>query len=153
MGSLIICFTGAYIIYYYLNYGKETSNQHKSFPNKVTPQAKALYQALVKLGIRAKLDGFINNEFMAISILEAKITIEIDVKSTTDDKGLLSDLQRTYYSLVDGHYIVRIPNSLIKNNLTQAIDYISRIVAHNQRMMEQDTPPLIDYSLILKKAS
>jgi len=156
MGSLIICFTTAYIIYYYLNYGNKwaTSNSNQLAPLKITPQAKALQYELVKLGIRAKLEKLTRYEHIIISIPESEITIEIDgTSSKTNNKSLLADLRRTHYSLVNGHYTIRIPNSLIKNNLTQAVNYINRIITCKQEDTKQIIAYPFEYSLQLKKAS
>ncbi|MDQ4140758.1 MAG: endonuclease domain-containing protein [Bacteroidota bacterium] len=153
MGSLLICFTVAYIIYYHLNYGKwAASINYKPTPSKVTPQVKALYHELSELGMRAKLNKHISQEYiMTISVPEHKVIIEIDGKSNTNN-NTLSDLQRTHYSLVNGHYTIRIPNSYIKNNFPQALSYISRIIGYNQKTIQEENDHLLDYSLVLDRA-
>ncbi|QMU30488.1 hypothetical protein [Adhaeribacter radiodurans] len=154
MGSLIICFTVAYIVYYNLNYGIwATATYPKPISFKVTPQVKALYHELQDLGIRAKLEKYISQEhIMTISVPEHKITIEIDGSTNTTNTSL-SDLQRTHYSLVNGQYTIRIPNSYVKSNFPQALGYINRIISYKQKSIEEKNIPLTDYTLLLERAS
>lgn len=155
MGSLIICFTSAFIIYYYLNYSSWAKNNivSSALP-RITPQAKALQYELLKMGIKASLERFTNREQIVISIPESKITIEIEGNSTQSNANdPKQDLQRTHYSLVNGHYTIRIPNSLIKSNLMQSVSYVSRIIASNKANSEQAIAYPFEYSLFLNKAS
>ncbi|QNF34119.1 hypothetical protein HUW51_15835 [Adhaeribacter swui] len=154
MGSLIICFTSAFIIYYYLNYSTWAKNNivTATVP-RIAPQAKALQYELLKLGIKARLERFTTQEQMIISIPDSKITIEIEKSSTEDAAGNpLHDLQRTHYSLVNGHYTIRMPYTLIKSNLMQSVNYVNRIIASHQSNTEQVIAYPFEYSL-LKKAS
>ncbi len=155
MGSLIICFTTAFIIYYFLNFSTWAKNNVISTSSpRIMPQAKALQYELVKLGIKARLERFTNQEHMVISIPESKITIEIEGNPVAvKDKNPLQDLRRTHYSLVNGHYTIRIPNSLIKSNLMQSVQYVNRIIASHKTNSEQVIAYPFEYSLILNKAS
>ena len=155
MGSLIICFTSAFIIYYFLNYSTWAKNNLISSSSpRIMPQAKALQYELIKLGIKARLERFANQEQMVISIPESKITIEIEAGAVpSKDKNPMHDLQRTHYSLVNGHYTIRIPNSLIKNNLIQSVHYVNRIIASHKTNSEQVIAYPFEYSLLLNKAS
>ncbi|PSR54664.1 hypothetical protein AHMF7605_14675 [Adhaeribacter arboris] len=154
MGSLLICFTVTYVIYYNLNYGKwSVNNKPKPLSTKLTPQVKALYQELSAAGMQAKLEKYISQEhIMTISIPEHKVTIEIDGKKNINN-DFLSDLQRTHYSLVNGYYTIRIPNSYIKSNFPQAVNYINRIITYNEKAIEEKNAHLLDYSLLLERAS
>ncbi len=155
MGSLIICFSTAFVIYYFLNFSTWAKNNLISSASpRIMPQAKALQYELIKLGIKARLERFNNQEQMVISIPESKITIEIENNSTPiKDKNLLYDLRRTHYSLVDGHYTIRIPHSLIKSNLMQSVQYVNRIIASHKTDTEQFIAYPFEYSLLLSKAS
>ncbi|RDC61724.1 hypothetical protein [Adhaeribacter pallidiroseus] len=155
MGSLIICFTSAFVIYYYLNFSTWAKNNlASSSAPRVLPQAKALQYELIKLGIKARLERFTNQEQMVISIPESKITIEIEgTQVPVTDKNPMHDLRRTHYSLVNGHYTIRIPNSLIKSNLMQSVHYVNRIIASHKTNSEQAIAYPFEYSLLLNKAS
>ena len=155
MGSLIICFTSAFVIYYYLNFSTWAKKNLISSPSpRIMPQAKALQYELVKLGIKARLEQFTNQKQVVISIPDSRITIEIEGNpAPIKEKSPLHDLRRTHYSLVDGHYTIRIPHSLIKSNLMQSVQYINRIIASHKTNSEHFIAYPFEYSLLLNKAS
>jgi len=40
----------------------------------------------------------------------------------------LSDLKRTFYSMQDGFLTIRIPNVLVRNELTETVDYLVELI-------------------------
>jgi very-short-patch-repair endonuclease len=119
---------------------KKRRKHYKSYPlNKVTPEARLLHAELMKLKIPAVLERFDGYKTVDISIPAAKLDIEVDgTHHNTNHKQALSDLKRTYYSLTNGYYTIRIPNSLIQNNLTETIDYITKICAVRVELIEKE---------------
>lgn len=99
---------------------------------KISPEAKALHRALVELGIPAELELFDGYKTVDIAIPEANIHIEVDgSQHHTSSRQALADLKRTYYSLQQGIYTIRIPNSLVRHNLPEAVDFVARIIETN----------------------
>ncbi len=50
------------------------------------------------------------------------------VHHNTKHEQAEADLQRTFYSIQKGSYTLRIPNSLVKNHLTETGDYVASLV-------------------------
>lgn len=73
-----------------------------------------------------KRDGY---KTIDIAIEKAGIHIEVDgVQHNLNPLQAMSDLKRTYYDMEVGIYTIRIPNSLIRENLLECADYLMRIV-------------------------
>jgi very-short-patch-repair endonuclease len=99
---------------------------------KISPEAKALHRALIDMGIPAQLELFDGYKTIDIAVPEAKIHIEVDgAHHNTSSRQALTDLKRTYFSLQQGIYTIRIPNSLIRQHLPETADYVSRIIQAN----------------------
>jgi very-short-patch-repair endonuclease len=97
--------------------------------NAATKHALSLYFLLKKKGIRAELEKCDGFKTIDIAITEARLNIEVDGShhNTRHDQAL-ADLQRTFYSFQKGYYTLRIPNSLVKNHLTETADYVASFV-------------------------
>ena len=101
---------------------------------KVSPEAKTLHRALVQLGIPAELELFDGYKTVDIAIPAANIHIEVDgAQHHTSSRQALADLKRTYYSLQQGIYTIRIPNTLVRHNLPETVDFVARIIQTNAR--------------------
>lgn len=85
---------------------------------KPTEEALRLKLALQKLGIFVEEevgDGF---KHVDLSIPASRIDIEIDGRQhLTNPYQILSDLNRSHYSDVDGYATIHIPNELIRIDL------------------------------------
>jgi len=101
---------------------------------KISPEARALHRALVDLGIPAELELFDGYKTVDIAIPAANIHIEVDgSQHHTSSRQALADLKRTYYSLQQGIYTIRIPNNLVRYHLPETVDFVARIIQTNAR--------------------
>jgi len=101
---------------------------------KISPEAKALHRALVDLGIPAELELFDGYKTVDIAVPDANIHIEVDgAQHHTSSRQALADLKRTYYSLQQGIYTIRIPNNLVRYHLPETVDFVARIIQTNAR--------------------
>ena len=96
--------------------------------SKVTPQAKALYDALQERGIKCKLEAYDGYKHVDISIEWAKLNIEIDGKHHLFKyKQMSSDMGRDTGSQEEGIYTMRIPNSSIEEDVNKIADNIAKL--------------------------
>jgi very-short-patch-repair endonuclease len=99
---------------------KEVSEKRKYDKQRNIPtrQAEALYNALIKKGIKCekeKWDGF---KHIDIAIPWAKLNIEIDgIQHYTDSRQVIADMSRTHYSQKKGYHTQRFPNFAIDKDL------------------------------------
>ena len=101
---------------------------------KISPEAKALHRALVDLGIPAELELFDGYKTVNIAVPAANIHIEVDgSQHHSSSRQALADLKRTYYSLQQGIYTIRIPNNLVRYHLPETVDFVARIIQTNAR--------------------
>ena len=89
----------------------------------------ALYFLLRKKGIPAELEKSDGFKTIDIAVVKAKLNIEVDGShhNTMHDQAL-ADLQRTYYAFEKGYFTLRIPNSLLKNRLTETAEHVANFV-------------------------
>ncbi len=151
--TILIIFLLFYIVLKFLDklFKKPTerkrSNQTYFLNNKITPEAKTLYAELIKLEIPAILERFDGYKTIDISIPEARLDIEVDgTHHNTNHKQALADLKRTYYSLANGYYTLRIPNSLVNNNLIETINFITKILDVRLEAIQKENLNVFDYS-------
>jgi len=94
--------------------------------SSATEESINLYFALKKREVPAELekdDGF---KTIDIAVPHAKVNIEVDGRHHNySPKQALSDLKRTLYSFKKGYTTLRIPNSLVKDDLEKAADLIT----------------------------
>jgi len=114
------------------------STQHFGFPlcrvhqdqlkpglEKATDASRKLFIALLERNVPAHIEKFDGFKHIDIAIPKARVNIEVDGQHHNySPRQALSDLQRTLYSFQKGYLTLRIPNSLIHDNLYQAADYI-----------------------------
>ena len=103
--------------------------------SKGSDHAKELYLELRKNGVPAQLEKYDGYKKIDIAIPECKVNIEVDgMHHSFDPFQALADLQRTYYSFLNGYITLRIPNSLIEWNIQDTCNYIVRFLnAGNER--------------------
>jgi hypothetical protein len=96
---------------------------------KTTQEAINLFLVLKRRGVPAELEKFDGYKTIDIAIPEAKLNIEVDGQHHNyNPNQALSDLQRTMHSFRKGFYTVRIPNSLIRDNLYEAAEILLDIL-------------------------
>lgn len=96
--------------------------------NSPTPQAQALHDALVARGIKCKLEQWDGHKHIDIAIPWARMNIEIDgTQHYLDPKQVVSDYQRSYYSMIKGFKTIRYPNFVIEKYLDSVADGIAKI--------------------------
>lgn len=107
-------------------------NEKDKTTNSSTPQAKALYDALIKRRIKCELEKWDGHKHIDIAIPWAKLNVEIDgMQHYTDPRQMTADCQRTYYSTQKGFKTIRCPNFVIEKNLDRVADGIAS-VARNE---------------------
>ena len=73
-----------------------------------------------------KYDGF---KHIDIAVTDAKVNIEVDgIHHNDDARQALADLQRTVHSMRKGYVTVRIPNSLVVQNVEKAADLVTEFL-------------------------
>ena len=94
-----------------------------------TPEARALYHALVKLGIPAELEKYDGYKTIDIAITRAKVNIEVDGPQHKNNANqALADLKRTIYSFQKDYVTLRIPYCLINEHLEEAAPLIAKFI-------------------------
>lgn len=93
-----------------------------------TPQALALYDALIVRGIKCELEKYDGYKHIDIAIPWAKINIEIDgTQHYLDPQQVAADYKRSYHSMQKGFKTIRYPNFIIENNVDEVADTIAKI--------------------------
>jgi len=120
------------------NYGP-LRKKHEKELNRSTPEAKKLYQTLIKMGVQAKLEKWDRHKHIDIAIPSARINLEVDgMHHSFKPKQALADLKRTYYSFKKGYVTLRIPNKLITENLYETAKYIKEMINSSLEQLEED---------------
>ena len=95
---------------------------------------RALYFLLREKQIPAQLEEFDGYKTIDISIEEAKLHIEVDGDHhNLKSNQALTDLKRTYHSIKEGIYTLRIPNSLVREKMKEASTYVIEIIKLRQK--------------------
>ncbi len=98
------------------------------FEDKSTSEAKLLYEALLKRGIKCQLEVEDGYKSVDISIPWAELDIEIDGKHHIyNSKQLYSDIERSHYSKEDGFDTIHISNDRIRENVNAVADSIAKV--------------------------
>lgn len=110
------------------------TRNYKSKLEQSEPLERVLYAALVKKGIKgAELQYFDGFKTVDIAILPAKLHIEIDGSHHADANQGLTDARRSYYSLKrDDVLTLRIPNTVVLEDVESAATLINKVVALRQ---------------------
>lgn len=95
---------------------------------KYSKYSENLYKTLLSRGLPVELEKFDGHKTIDIACVPAKLNIEIDGIQHAFYKQALSDLKRTYYSLEQDYFTLRIPNNLIKNNPEEVANWVEKII-------------------------
>jgi very-short-patch-repair endonuclease len=94
-----------------------------------SPQAKTLYEALIKRGINATLEYSDGHKTVDIAVLNAHIYIEVDgIQHFTDSEQIIRDFKRNHYSDGDDFNTFYVTNQIIDLYLEEVADAITRVV-------------------------
>ena len=88
-----------------------------------------LYFALKRKGFEPDLEKFDGHKHVDIVFERPKLHIEVDgIQHIQSSKQALSDLKRTFYSIVDGYITLRTPNVLIREELNETANFIGEFI-------------------------
>jgi len=88
-------------------------------------EAIELYLSLKLRGVPAQLEKFDGYKTIDIAVVDAKVNIEVDgPQHNYKYEQALSDLKRTLHSFHKGYLTLRIPNTLVHENLQETADSI-----------------------------
>lgn len=97
--------------------------------SRASKPTQALYFLLKEKQIPAQLEESDGYKTIDIVIEDAKLHIEVDgYHHNLKSNQALTDLKRTYHSIKKGIYTLRIPNSLIREQMEQASEYVMEII-------------------------
>ncbi|MCX6750065.1 MAG: hypothetical protein NTZ83_01265 [Candidatus Pacearchaeota archaeon] len=104
-------------------------NKFEKQKSRSTPEAIKLYEILVKLGVKAKLEQWDKHKHIDIAIPDARINLEIDgMQHVYNEKQALADLKRTYYSFKKNYVTLHIPNKLIQEKAYETAKYLKMLI-------------------------
>ncbi len=97
--------------------------------HSATKEAKELYKALKKRGVKCVLEYWDGHKHSDICIPKAKIFIEVDGMSHyTNSRQIKTDFKRDHYSDDAGYDTIRIPNELLLDNLDRIAATITKVI-------------------------
>ena len=97
--------------------------------NYSTKETINLYFSLRERGVPAKLEKFDGYKNIDIAVVEARVNIEVNgAHHLNNADQAFADLKRTFFSFKKGFLAVRIPNVLVKHNLNQTADYVTKFL-------------------------
>lgn len=103
--------------------------QYRNGLIKSANNANRLFFALKAINIEATLSHNDGIKTIDIYIEKARLYIEVDGEQhNINAEQALTDLKRTYYAIQQGYITLRIPNSLVKKQLKEAVNLIVHIV-------------------------
>lgn len=108
---------------------------------KATNEANRLFVALNQKGWKVLSEPYDGHKHVDLSIPEAKFDIEVDGQHHNyNSKQALSDVKRTFYSYLDGHLTLRIPNSLVNNqdHLEETAKHLNKMLNERVKRLEAD---------------
>jgi very-short-patch-repair endonuclease len=75
------------------------------------------------------MEKFDGHKHVDIVFERPKLHIEVDgIQHNQSTRQVLSDLKRTFYSMQDGFLTIRIPNILVRNELTETVNYLVELI-------------------------
>lgn len=117
----------------------EIKEKHKEKIKKSTPEARRLWEILKKNGFNAELEKWDGYKSIDIAIPEHKVNIEVDgMQHHYNEKQALADLKRTFYSFKKGYVTLRIPNSLVQNNIYTTAKYIMEFLRASEEQLQTE---------------
>ncbi len=107
--------------------------REKMQSNKITTESLMLYFALKQREVPAHLEKYDGFKTIDIAVPHARVNIEVDgPQHNMSPKQALADLKRTYFSFKKGYFTLRIPNTLVKENLEETADMITEILVESR---------------------
>lgn len=95
-----------------------------------------LYVVLRRRGVYAELEKYDGFKTIDIAVTNAKVNIEVDGMQHNYNAGqALADLKRTYYAFRKGFLTLRIPNSLVRNDLDETANFITNFLVESQEQL------------------
>lgn len=113
--------------------------EHIKKLNKSTPEARKLWKILRDNGFDAELEKWDGFKTIDIAIPEHKVNIEVDgMQHHYNERQALADLKRTFYSFKKGYVTLRIPNSLVQNNIYTTAKYIMEFLKASEGQLQTE---------------
>jgi very-short-patch-repair endonuclease len=98
----------------------------KTRSEKASSEALQLYIALRQKGISAELEKWDGFKTIDIAVTSAKVNIEVDgMQHHYNTEQALADLKRTFHAFQKGYLTLRIPNTLVRENIEETAEYIA----------------------------
>jgi very-short-patch-repair endonuclease len=92
-------------------------------------QATALYEALCKRGIVARLEYSDGHKTVDIAILQPRIYIEVDgIQHFTNPEQIIRDFKRYHFSDGDDFNTFYVTNQIIDNHLDEVVNALVKVV-------------------------
>lgn len=114
-------------------------NKHELRKKKSTPEARKIFDILIKNSFNAKLEQWDGHKHIDIAIPDLKVNIEVDGHQHHGEKQALADLKRTYHSFKKGHITLRIPNELVRGeNLYDTAGFIMKILRESESQLDKE---------------
>lgn len=113
-------------------------NKHEKRLKKSTPEARKLYEILLKNGFNAHLEKWDGFKHIDVAIVDLKVNIEVDGKQHIGERQALADLKRTFHSFKKGYVTLRIPNSLVQENIFETAKYIMDFLRESEAQLGKD---------------
>lgn len=94
-----------------------------------TPQAKALYDELMRLGVNAELEHYDGHKTVDIAVLSAKLYIEVDgLHHFTDPDQIERDFKRFHFSDGDDFSTFYVTNKIIEQHVAEVAQALVEVV-------------------------
>ena len=109
--------------------------------SKATNEANRLYVALSELGWKVQSEPYDGFKHVDLAIPEAKIDIEVDGQHhNTSSKQALADVKRTFHSFRKGIFTLRIPNSLVNDQvrLSDTAKHLDQLLQERVKQLNKD---------------
>lgn len=114
------------------------SKRIQSRIRRTTPETIRLYLSLRLNGVDAQLEKCDGHKTIDIAVESSKIYIEVDGQHHYyNHEQAFTDLKRTIYSLDDGYFTLRVPNSLIKRKLKKTTESLVKYLKLNERKIRK----------------
>jgi very-short-patch-repair endonuclease len=117
---------------------KGLKKKHEKKISCSTPEAKKLYEILIKNRFNAKLEQWDGFKHIDIAIPDMKVNIEVDGKHHIGEKQALTDLKRTFHSFKKGYVTLRIPNALVQENIYETAKYIMDFLMESEAQLDEE---------------
>jgi len=105
---------------------------------KSTPQAKKLFDTLLKNNVECQLEWNDGHKHVDIHIPKAKLNIEVDGEPHyLRARQIESDLARNYWSTSDGFATIHVPNYIIDKHLWKHVSAMLKVIRKRVKEFEK----------------